>query len=89
MASALSNDIAILEREHALGGLQTAGYKPTRLEHGPLTQLGGPMYQANIADDDHPPELRWTNRNDKVAVESVYSFMLVRDAVLRPLQVRL
>ena len=39
------------------------------------------MFRANIAFDDHPPALRWTNRIDTVSVESVYAFARQRDVV--------
>lgn len=89
VASALEDTGAIRDRAGAQAWLKAAGYKPTRLHLGPLTRLGGRMFKANVAFDDHPPELRWSNRIDTVTVESVYAFLLARDAVARSIQLGL
>lgn len=89
IASAMAGDLPVESRDAAQAWLKAAGYQPTRLKLGPLTRLGGRMFKANIAFDDHPPELRWSNRIDTVTVESVYTFMLSRDAVARSIQIRL
>lgn len=89
LASALGEDRIIADQAGAQAWLKAAGYRPTRLTLGPLSRLGGRLFKANIAFDDHPPELRWSNRIDTVTVESVYAFLLARDAVLRSLELRL
>jgi hypothetical protein len=42
--------------------LQGSGYTPSLLELGPLTRLGGRMFKANVAFDDHPGQYRWNNK---------------------------
>lgn len=89
LAGAMGAEAGITDRESAQAWLRAAGYQPTSLKLGPLTRLGGRMLKANIAFDDHPPDLRWSNRIDTVTVESVYAFMLARDAVQRSIQIKL
>lgn len=89
LASAMSESSTVTDRSSAQVWLKNAGYQPTRLHLGPLTRLGGRMFKANIAFDDHPPELRWSNRIDTITVESIYGFLMARDAVLRSLHVQL
>jgi len=79
----------IADRASAQGWLRANGYAPTRLTLGPLTRLGGRMFKANVAFDDHPPELRWSNRIDTVTVESVFSFVMMKDAAMSSVQFKL
>lgn len=89
LASAMSGEAIVSDRASAQDWLRSAGYKPTRLVLGPLTRLGGRMFKANIAFDDHPPELRWSNKIDTVTVESVYAFVLAKDAAEKSIQIKL
>jgi hypothetical protein len=66
-------DLKLENREQAQGWLKAAGYAPNIIQLGALTRLGGRMFKANVAFDDHPGELRW---NDKITVST-------GDAVLR------
>lgn len=81
VASAMSGDDTVRDGASAQAWLKANGYQPTRFPIGPLKRLGGRMFRANIAFDDHPPALRWTNRIDTVSVESVYAFARQRDVV--------
>ena len=81
LASALDEEGTVTDSATAQSWLRTHGYAPTRFPLGPLTRLGGRVFRANIAFDDHPPSLRWTNRIDTVTVESVFAFALRRNAV--------
>jgi hypothetical protein len=62
-------------REPAQAWLQQQGYQPTELDLGPLTRLGGRMFKANIAFDDHPDALRYSNRIRTVSVDSIIHFV--------------
>lgn len=66
-----ASEIALPGRVEAQAWLRLAGYVPSVVELGALTRLGARMTKANIAFDDHPPELRWngkitTNTGDAV-----------------------
>lgn len=79
LAAALSGD-AGMGREQAQAWLQANGYQPSQLHISALTRLGGRMFRANVAFDDHPPAQRWADRIDTATVESVESFLLARGA---------
>lgn len=62
-------------RKGAQAWLSAQGYQPTTLKIGTLTRLGGRMFKANIAFDDHPNERRYADLIDVVTVESIYHFL--------------
>lgn len=78
MASAQASDIRVRTREQAQAWLKMTGYQPTEMKLGPLTRLGGRMFKANIAFDDHPSELRYSDRINVVTVDSILAFMQAR-----------
>jgi hypothetical protein len=55
------------------------GYTPTEMHLGPLTRLGGRAFKANIAFDDHPGALRFSDRINAVTVDSMLAFLRGRD----------
>lgn len=57
-----ASDIKLENREAAQQWLRQSGYEATMLKLSPLVRLGGRMFRANVAFDDHPPELRWNDR---------------------------
>lgn len=63
------------DRTAAQTRLKANGYRPTTLEIPALTRLGGRMFRANIAFDDHPSERRWSGQIDTVTVDSVLDFI--------------
>jgi len=73
-AKAVSKD-DILSREAAQGRLKDLGYEPSVIELGMFTRLGGRMFKANIAFDDHPPELRWSGKITINAGDDVLRFV--------------
>jgi hypothetical protein len=75
IAASISNDIKINTREQAQNWLKTAGYKPSDLRISALKRLGGRITKANIAFDDHPNELRFSDHIMTVTVDSVVNFM--------------
>ncbi len=76
-------------RAEAQQWLQTNGYAPTTLDIPALTRLGGRMFRANIAFDDHPSERRWAGKIDTVTVESVFAFAAARDPAAKRILLRL
>lgn len=66
-------------REIAQAWLKLNRYEATRLTLTPLTRLGARMFRASIAFDDHPNELRFSDRIDTVTVESVVKFINTLD----------
>ncbi|RFP29664.1 DUF2145 domain-containing protein [Duganella sp. BJB476] len=79
LASAEASDFRIRTREQAQSWLKMAGYTPTEMHIGPLTRLGGRVFKANIAFDDHPNALRFSDRINAVTVDSMLAFLRARD----------
>ena len=65
-------------RDEAQAWLKTVGYQPTEMHLGPLTRLGGRMFKANVAFDDHPGTLRYAGRINVVTVDSMQAFLAQR-----------
>ena len=79
IAAAEARDAIITTREQAQQWLKFAGYEPTELKLGAMTRLGARVAKANVAFDDHPGELRWSDRIRTVTVDSVFVFIDKRD----------
>ncbi len=60
-------DTLLSDREDAQYWLRKNQYVPSVLNLPPMTRLGGRMFKANVAFDDHPSALRW---NDKITVNT-------------------
>jgi hypothetical protein len=75
VAAASARDATIRDRGQAQAWLEMAGYKPSEMEIGTLTRLGGRMFKANVAFDDHPDSLRFAGRIRTVTVESIKTFL--------------
>lgn len=73
-AKAVSLD-DINTREQAQMRLKDLDYSPSVIELGMLTRLGGRMFKANVAFDDHPPELRWNGKITINAGDDVLRFV--------------
>jgi hypothetical protein len=63
-----------VNRERAQAWLRLQGYEPTRLHIGAFTRLGGRLTKANVAFDDHPNHLRFSDRIDTVTADSVFAW---------------
>jgi hypothetical protein len=72
---AMAQETSIVNREQAQAWLKFKGYQPTVLQLGPMTRLGGRMFKANIAFDDHPNEKRFSDRIETIGADSVFDFM--------------
>ncbi|MBV8625541.1 MAG: DUF2145 domain-containing protein [Herbaspirillum sp.] len=73
LAHAMEPQIA--SREQAQAWLKLKDYAPDTLNLGPMTRLGGRMFKANIAFDDHPNALRFSDRIETTTADSVFSFL--------------
>ena len=62
-------------RDRAQAWLRLHGYAPTTLNIGHFERLGARMTRANIAFDDHPDELRFSNRIETVTADSVLTWL--------------
>jgi hypothetical protein len=71
LAAAWAPPGTVFNRQQAQAWLKQSGYQPTLLRLGPLERLGGRMFRANIAFDDHPNELRFSDQIYTVTVESI------------------
>lgn len=65
----------VVTREDAQGWLKNAGFAPTQLPMGMLTRLGARIARSNVVFDDHPPELRWTNKIHTTTPDAVIAFL--------------
>jgi hypothetical protein len=79
LASAEASDVRVRTREQAQDWLKMVGYQPTEMHIGALTRLGGRMFKANVAFDDHPSALRFSDRINAVTVDSMLAFVRARD----------
>ena len=79
LAAALAPE-ATGSRAAAQAWLRQHGYQPVTLKLGTLTRLGGRMFRANIAFDDHPSDRRFANLIDTVTVEGVAGFVERKDS---------
>lgn len=59
--------------------LQENNYTPTELSIGPLVRLGADIFKANTTFEDHPNNLRFTNRIRTVTVDSISDFLLAQN----------
>ncbi|WDZ95992.1 DUF2145 domain-containing protein [Herbaspirillum sp. WKF16] len=73
LAHAMEPQIAT--REQAQAWLKFKGYEPAVLNLGPMTRLGGRMFKANIAFDDHPNEKRFADKIETTTADSVFAFL--------------
>lgn len=89
LAAANASDAKINTREQAQAWLKLAGYRPTTLDIPTFTRLGGRLFRANIAFDDHPFDRRMAGKIDTVTVESIVTFIESRDVEARELNLSL
>ncbi|WP_157315370.1 DUF2145 domain-containing protein [Chitinibacter sp. GC72] len=75
LARAMSKDIEIRNREQAQQWLKLAGYQASELKINTFKRLGGRVFRANIAFDDHPGDLRLAGRINTVTVDSIVNFI--------------
>lgn len=78
MASAMAPEGDVATRAEAQKWLKEAGFAPTLLTIPTMTRLGGRMFKANVAFNDHPDEYRYSDRIYVVTVDSMFDFLRKR-----------
>lgn len=81
-ARAASEEL-LIDRAAAQKWLQKQQYAPSVLNLGIGTRLGGRLFKANVAFDDHPDELRWNNRITVNTADDVMRFV-ARHSIPQP-----
>jgi hypothetical protein len=76
--AATASEQPIRTRAHAQVWLQNNGFEPTQLVLLATQRLGARMFKANVAFDDHPAGLRFTNRVRTTTADSVLGFVKKR-----------
>lgn len=89
LAAAQSESVTITTREQAQAFLKLTGYQPTTLNIPTMTRLGGRMFRANIAFDDHPFDRRMAGQIDTVTVDSIERYLKRREPDLREIALQL
>lgn len=79
LSRAQAKDANIINREQAQAWLKMMDYRPSEMQIGAFKRLGGRMFKANIAFDDHPDDLRYSGRIQVVTVDSMQNFLLARN----------
>jgi hypothetical protein len=78
-----ASDVVLPSRDEAQAWLKVAGYKPSVIDVGPLSRLGGRMFKANVFFDDHPPDLRWSGKITVNTGDAVLRFV-AKHAMAQP-----
>jgi hypothetical protein len=89
LAAAWAPEGSVYNRQQAQAWLKQSGYQPTLLRLGTFQRLGGRMFRANVAFDDHPNDLRFSGQIYTVTVESIIAFVKKLDAQTRELVLKL
>lgn len=72
---AAESDGLALGRSAVQGYLRSAGYRPDRVDVGPLERVGASLFKANVSFLDHPLGERLSGRYSVVTVESMVRFL--------------
>jgi len=78
IAGAVAKDADIRTREQAQAWLKMADYRPSIMQIGAFKRLGGRMFKANVAFDDHPDDQRYAGQISVVTVDSLQDFLMAR-----------
>jgi hypothetical protein len=78
----------VSDRARAQAWLSWNGYRPTVLNIGPLTRLGARDTAVDVAFDDHPSNLRYSDHIVTVTVDSVFEWMERARLAGHPVEVR-
>ncbi|MFK7965445.1 MAG: DUF2145 domain-containing protein [Burkholderiaceae bacterium] len=73
---ALAAEPGIRTRDQAQAWLKFKSYQPDRLHLSTFKRLGARMTKANIAFDDHPSRLRFSNRIDTTTADSALRWLV-------------
>jgi hypothetical protein len=72
---AMAEDGDVQTRGQAQAWLRLKHYEPTTLHLSAFKRLGGELFAANVAFDDHPFEKRFSDRIETVTVDSVFLWL--------------
>jgi hypothetical protein len=86
--AAAMSELPVTDRAGAQAWLKLANYRPITVEVPAAKRLGGRMFRANMAFDDHPFERRMAGHIDTVTVESVLRFVHQVDPGARDIDIR-
>ncbi|WP_338847817.1 DUF2145 domain-containing protein [Massilia sp. W12] len=88
-AAAHLDNVGSEPRKEAQAWLKQNGYQPSTLRISTLTRLGGRMFRANVAFDDHPFDRRMAGQIDSVTVDSMFGFFKQRDPAAQVVEIKL
>lgn len=88
VTAALNKEVTITSREQSQSWLKLAGYQPAEMRITPLKRLGARVFKASVAFDDHPNELRFSDRIQTVTVDSMMTFFTGRNEGWQMVQVK-
>jgi hypothetical protein len=88
LAAAMSQRTSA-DRNELQTWLQANGYQPSILKISALQRLGGRIFRANIAFDDHPTSDRMNGNIRVVSVDSVAAFVQKQDPLSQSQQLHL
>jgi hypothetical protein len=83
LAAASAPPGAVETRAEAQSWLQGQGYRVPTVHVDALTRLGGRMFRANVAFDDHPFDRRMAGQIDTVTTDAIVGFVRGRDPQAR------
>jgi hypothetical protein len=86
-AAARAPEGQVETRTEAQQWLQSTQFRPVTVEVPASTRLGGRMFRANIAFDDHPFERRMAGHIDTVTVDALLRYMVQSDPQTKVLTV--
>jgi hypothetical protein len=86
--AAAMSELPVTDRTQAQAWLKLANYRPITVEVPAAKRLGGRMFRANMAFDDHPFERRMAGHIDTVTVESVLRFVHQVDPGARDIDIQ-
>ena len=66
-------------REEAQAWLKQTGFAPITVYVPSVKRLGGRMFRANVAFDDHPFDRRMLGQIDTITTEAIVSFVRATD----------
>uniref|UniRef100_UPI00403FBD88 DUF2145 domain-containing protein n=1 Tax=Massilia sp. METH4 TaxID=3123041 RepID=UPI00403FBD88 len=70
-------------REEAQAWLKEAGFEPITVRVRSVTRLGGRMFRANVAFDDHPFDRRMAGQIDTITTEAIVRFVRKIDSAAK------
>jgi hypothetical protein len=79
LAAAMAPPGQVETRSEAQAWMRSLRFQPLTVEVPAATRLGGRMFRANVAFDDHPFDRRMAGQIDTVTTDSVVRFVRMTD----------